>query len=296
MNERHAIQGALASIGRRESISSIGELGGGCIHRVSRVGLGPNSAVIAKTNSEDRLPLFEEEAAGLRALVATDTVLVPDPVITGVFSGRAVFLMTELPTGRADETTWRRFGEELAALHDADAGAQYGFDDDNHLGATLQPNTWCSDWIQFNRLHRIGHQVELARHRSLLGPDEVRRLERCITRLDEILPRHPVPALLHGDLWSGNAVPTIDEHGRARVGVIDPACSVGDGWADVAMMRLFGGFPDACLQGYAACVDDHDGIEERVAVYQLYHLLNHVNLFGRGYAQQAMSIVARLGA
>jgi fructosamine-3-kinase len=124
----------------------------------------------------------------------------------------------------------------------------------------------------------------------------VRRVERVIGRLETLIPQRPKPALLHGDLWSGNALTAVDEAGAQRIAVIDPACSYGDGWADIAMMKLFGGFPSHCLDAYAAEADDRDGLEARLAVYQLYHVLNHVNLFGRSYAGQAMALVAALGA
>ena len=106
-------------------------------------------------------------------------------------------------------------------------------------------------------------------------------------------PRTPAPALLHGDLWAGNALAVVDPEGP-RIAVIDPACSIGDGWWDVGMMQLFGGFPDACLRAYADAVDDHDRVESRTAVARLYHLLNHVNLFGRGYAAQALAVAGAL--
>jgi len=109
-----------------------------------------------------------------------------------------------------------------------------------------------------------------------------------------MIPDRPKPAWLHGDLWSGNALPTTDADGSSRIAVIDPAAYIGDGWADIAMMRLFGGFPAACFHAYEQCVDDDDRIEKRIAVYQLYHVLNHLNLFGRGYAGQALAIADRL--
>ena len=111
-----------------------------------------------------------------------------------------------------------------------------------------------------------------------------------IERLDSLLPRRPRSALLHGDLWSGNALGTADRTGTARVAVIDPACSHGDGWADIAMMKLFGGFPEECFDAYTDCVGKPHQLESRLAVYQLYHVLNHVNLFGRGYVAQAMGL------
>jgi fructosamine-3-kinase len=190
----------------------------------------------------------------------------------------------------------RRRGAELAALHACTdpRGRGYGFDGENHIGTTPQPNSWCADWVEFNAVHRLGHQLRLARDGGSLLAGEAQSFERVIDRLDSLLPRHPRPGLLHGDLWSGNALPTSGGAAGGRVALIDPACSFGDGWADIAMMRLFGGFPPACFEAYAAANPDRDGLEERLAVYQLYHLLNHVNIFGRGYAAQALALAARL--
>ena len=134
--------------------------------------------------------------------------------------------------------------------------------------------------------HRLGHQLALARSRTLLSDEEANSVEGVIDRLAGLIPRRPRGSLLHGDLWSGNALPTRD----GRIGVIDPACSVGDGLADIAMMRLFGGFPEACFEAYSSSIDDHESVETQVAVYQIYHLLNHVNLFGRGYVGQVMEV------
>ena len=294
MSERHALQSALADAGLPDSTDDLRDLSGGCIHRVLEVRLADGSSIVAKINSADRLPLFEEEAAGLRALHETGAVLVPSPLIAGAYEGRAILLMTALKPGRATDDAWCALGRELAALHAADAGARYGFHADNHLGSTFQPNTFCDDWVEFNARHRLGFQVDLAERGNALTGREIARLRGLIDRLDLFIPRTPRPALLHGDLWSGNALPTVDESGSPRIGIIDPACSIGDGWADIAMMRLFGGFSPGCFAAYADATDDRDRLDQRIAVYQLYHLLNHVNIFGRGYAGQAMTIADRL--
>jgi len=293
-----AIEAALRQAGIDGAIESARELSGGCIHRVMRITLADGRAVVCKSNEASMAGVFEEEAAGLAALDATGTVLVPRVLGVSVQGSEAVLVMTCIEPGPADEQAWRRLGEELAALHGGDAGShgRYGFAMDNHLGATRQVNAWHDDWVTFNAVNRLGCQVKLARDGGRLDAAEASRLEALIGRLDRFIPRRPKPALLHGDLWSGNALPSIDEHGRGhrgrgRIALIDPAVHVGDGWADIAMMRLFGGFPRACFEAYGAGVGDHDMIEQRIAVYQLYHVLNHVNLFGRGYVGQAMGLV-----
>ncbi len=291
MSEGGVIQAALAAAGIRSAVRAARDLDGGCMHRVRAIDLEDGRRLVVKSTRAAKAALFEEEAQSLRALAASGTVVVPEPLAVGVLGDDAVLLMTAVRPAPPTDGGWRALGAALASLHAVDAGARYGFEADNHLGLTAQPNGWMDDWVVFNAERRLGWQVELARRAGVLAPPDLCRLDRVIERLERFIPRSPKPALLHGDLWSGNALPTVDAAGRPTVAVIDPACSVGDGWADVAMMKLFGGFPDACLAAYAAAVRDHDHIDERIAVYQLYHLLNHVNLFGAGYVGQAMGVV-----
>lgn len=291
MHANQALIDALKTAGRTQTIIGMRDLSGGCIHRVVALTLDDNSRLVAKINRADQINVFEEEAHGLTALAATQTVLVPQPIITHAHGDTAILLMTAIETtGRGTTEAWRRFGNDLAALHNAPAGGRYGFDIDNHIGSTLQPNSWRDDWVEFKAVNRLGFQLDLAAQNDLLDAAEIRVIQRVIDGLDKLLPRRPKPALLHGDLWSGNALPAAND----RIAVIDPACSIGDGWADVAMMQLFGGFPSSCFDSYMANQSDRENVETRIPVYQLYHVLNHVNIFGRGYAGQAMSLAQRL--
>jgi fructosamine-3-kinase len=297
--ERSAIQEACQAAGLSGEVVSLDGMSGGCIDHVSRVVLSTDSVVVAKTGDRAALDRFREEAAGLRTLEATGTVRMPTVHAVDVFDGRAVLVMSYLSPGESAATAWRDFGQALAALHDVNPGTgdRYGFETDNHLGSTRQPNGWMDDWVAFNAERRIGHQLRLGTASGVLEPREADRIRRLIDGLDAILPRHPHPSLIHGDLWSGNALPTVDEQGRPCVGLIDPAVSIGDGLADVAMMQLFGGFPAVCFEAYfeRRATDEGARVDRRIAVYQLYHVLNHVNLFGRGYARQARSLLDRLG-
>lgn len=270
------------------------DLSGGCIHQVVRIDLADGIQLVAKINSGNMIALFEEEAVSLRMLSETNTVIAPEPLGVMNCDDQAVLLMSAIVPGHATDESWKMFGRELVSLHAVDAGGRYGFDMDNHIGLTPQPNTWCDDWVEFNATYRLGFQVRLARDGGKLNTTESRPVDEIIQRLDHLIPRRPKPALLHGDLWSGNALPTIDEHGRTRIAVIDPATYVGDGWADIAMMKLFGGFAPSCFETYTDASDDREQLESRIDVYQLYHVLNHLNLFGRGYLRQVMELVARL--
>jgi fructosamine-3-kinase len=310
MNVDHAIAAALEQAGLPTKVRGTRDLSGGCIHRVVEVSLDDGRRFVAKINDARCKPLFEEEADGLRALANTSTVIVPQPLAVIAQQSAAVLLMTLISSAPADARSmaWRQFGEDLASLHlfDINAGAppRYGWDADNHIGSTPQSNTWCDDWVEFNATHRLGFQLRTACDAGLLDDTERRQVDQVISRLDQFVPRHPKPSLIHGDLWSGNVLPT---HGsetgatqsRATCAVIDPACSISDALADIAMMRLFGGIPQDCFDAYFGRINhglSDDEILRRIVVYQLYHVLNHVNLFGRGYAPQALGLVAKLHA
>lgn len=265
------------------AVRSSSPLSGGVFGAVRLVRLADGAELIAKFAPFERL---EEEAAGLEALRATDTVRVP--VVRSVTAGEAgetaaegVLLMESLPVGGTPD--WDRFGRELAALHRTPAGDRYGFDRDNHLGSTPQDNRWCGDWVRFNREQRHGPLLDRLRRGGGLEGADARLVERTLEAFEDVLPNRPRPGLIHGDLWSGNALPLLD----GRVAVIDPAPSVGDGTADLAMMQLFGGFPERCFESYRTELG-LDPDPRALAVHRLYHLLNHMVLFGAGYRPAAL--------
>lgn len=291
MTRDAALSRILDALGLDADPASAVPLAGGCIDDVRAVNLRDGRRVVVKLAAAARAGRLDEEARGLGALGATGTVRVPAVLGRAESGGVAGLVMEHLAPGDADDAAWAAFGRDLAALHATPAGARYGHDFDNHLGPTPQVNTWEDDWVVFNQRCRLGPLVARAADAGHLRPDETARLERFVARLDDHLPRRPRPSLLHGDLWSGNALPTAAD-GGTRIAVIDPAPSVGDGWADIAMMRLFGGFSDSCFVAYGeAAGGEPDDLERRLAVYRLYHLLNHVVLFGRGYAASALAIV-----
>jgi len=245
------------------------------------------SSLIAKLAAPANAGPLEAEAAGLRELYETNTVLTPVVHAIGRRGSDVALIMDAIPTARATGAHWISLGHDLAALHAVDVGERYGFHHDNFCGPSPQSNVWCDDWVTFNREHRLRPQVDRAARTGQLSDDEAQRVRDLVDDLDRFIPSRPTPALLHGDLWSGNAIPTADD----RVALIDPACSIGDRWADVAMMELFGGFSSACRSAYEARHAAPSDVDQRLAIYQLYHVLNHANLFGRGYVGRAMSLV-----
>lgn len=261
---------------------------------VHLVTLGDGSRCVVKRAHPSNAPALRAEADGLRALSEGGILRVPRVLGLGEDPGICALVSEALEDGRGvGDDAWARFGEELARHHAHGHGPRYGWHTGNFIGATPQPNDWCDDWVEFNTTHRIGHQLRLARDAGRLDRTGGQRVQRVIDRLPRLIPARPHPALLHGDLWSGNVI--ADRcGGRPRLGVIDPAVSVGDGWADIAMLRLFGPPPRMFEEAYAAHAADRDGPEQRVRVYQLYHMLNHLNLFGGGYLRPVMRLASSL--
>ena len=277
-----------AATGQPLAIRQREPVGGGCIHQAWRVGDG-DRAHFVKIDAATHLPLFEAEAAGLTELAATATVRVPAPLGHGVAAGRAYLVLEYLPLGGSSAGAMERLGRQLAALH-RQPQAWFGGRRDNFIGATPQPNPPGADWIAFWRAHRLGFQLELAARHGHSGP-WLRRGEALCARLEGLFTGYqPFPSLLHGDLWGGNAGCTRD---GAPV-VFDPAVYYGDREADLAMTELFGGFSDRFYAAYREAFPLAAGYPQRRTLYNLYHVLNHLNLFGGGHRAQAERMIEQL--
>jgi len=233
--------------------------------------------------------MFESEAEGLAALRDATAVAVPDTVDVGCAGQVCYLALSWVPLSGRTAAGERALGVALARQHRATAET-FGWHRDNTIGATPQKNTPTVSWLEFLRKERLGFQLRLAAERGL--PD--RQLDQgrlLLERLDWFFPDHePVPSLLHGDLWSGNG--GCDDSGTPYI--FDPAVYYGDREADLAMTRLFGGFGSAFYSAYQREWPLDAGWEVRVDLYNLYHLLNHFNLFGSAYLGQTADSMARL--
>lgn len=264
------------------------DLGGGCINRAVRLSDGRRSFFV-KVNEPSASQMFEAERDGLRALATPGAIRVPTPVTGGQAGGLSFLALEYIPLRPLTEAGWSRLGEQLAALHRATA-EQFGWYRANTIGATTQPNDWKDDWLEFWREHRLGYQLKMA-ERGGLPSSTVHRGERLLERLDGLFAGYePPPSLLHGDLWSGN-VAAADE---GEPVLFDPAVYYGDREADLAMTELFGRFNRRFYEAYQAAWPLDPGYGRRKSLYNLYHVLNHFNLFGGGYGAQAGSMIDEL--
>lgn len=270
-----------AATGRQVSV-------GGCINEAWRL-QGAKRDYFVKLNSNTLADMFAAEAEGLTELAASGAVRVPGAICHGVAGGKA-FLVLEYLTlrcggGAADRT----LGEQLAALHRI-RQPYFGWRRDNTIGSTPQLNHASDDWLQFWAERRLGFQLAKAASKGYGG-----RLQNLGERLLANLPAlfdgyRPRPSLLHGDLWGGNYA--VDSVGQPVV--FDPACYYGDREADLAMTELFGGFGAVFYAAYRDAWPLDAGYITRKQLYNLYHILNHLNLFGGGYGQQAESMAEHL--
>jgi protein-ribulosamine 3-kinase len=228
-----------------------------------------------KEGAPSRADAFAAEADGLEAL--RPHIRVPQVLDRGMRNGKAFILLEQLDLRRSGD--FAQLGRMLAALH-RQTGPRFGWARDNYIGFTPQQNGWRDDWAEFWREQRMRPQVELAKKNGFAV--EMPPLA--------LLENHrPQPSLLHGDLWSGNAGFTAN--GPV---VFDPAVYYGDRETDLAMSELFGGFPRQFYQAYNAAFALAPGYEQRKHLYNLYHLLNHLNIFGGGYLAQVKATLSLL--
>jgi len=259
---------------------------GGCINDAFLLRGENGDAYFVKTNAPAMLDAFEAEADALAEIAATRTVRCPVPRGTGEADGRAFIVLEAIAFGRPGEHAWRDFGERLAEMH-RHAGERFGWHRDNVIGENPQRNTREDSWAAFFRDHRLAPQFELARRNGRPYADEAAMLD-AVPRL--LAGHEAPPSLLHGDLWTGNA--DFDDRGQAVI--FDPASYHGDRETDLAFSEFFGGFPRAFYEAYHDAFPIPEGYERRKTLYNLYHTLNHANLFGGGYASAAEGMIRRL--
>ncbi len=274
------------------SVKSSQACSGGCIHRAEIVELDDGRRYFVKS-SRDARNMFRTEAQGLSELAASGCMRVPDVVAQGTLSaGEDCLILEAINSGPRPHDFFETLGSCLARLHDTNRRDYCGWTTDNYLGSNLQRNTPNDSWLEFFAEQRLRAQLRMARNQGLGSPELFQLTERVISRLDQWIDddgEHV--SLLHGDLWSGNLL--CDTQGQPVI--FDPAVYYGHRETDLAMPLLFGGFSDAFVASYDEVLPLPSGWRQRVELYQLYHLLNHLNLFGSGYLDSCLEIVRKYG-
>ncbi|CAM3053287.1 fructosamine kinase family protein [Vibrio rarus] len=240
-----------------------------------------------KVNSKSFLNHFSAEVDSLSQLTRSNTVTTPEIVHLGSTKDASFLILNYLPTHPlANHEASYQFGQDIARLHSWQEQQEYGNDNDNYLGTTLQPNRWQKKWCQFFAEQRIGWQLQLLKEKGI----DFANVQDVVSTIKFALSNHhPKPALLHGNLWHGNCA-------ESPFGPIcyDPASYWGDRECDIAMTELFGSFPNAFYLGYNSIKPLLDGYDERKDIYNLYPILNHCNLFGGHYLNDAQQRIDQL--
>ncbi|MEG3911891.1 fructosamine kinase family protein [Microcoleus sp. w1-18aA5] len=285
-------------IDNRRSVS------GGCINQGYYIS-SSSGTYFVKINQASQVSMFEAEALGLQQMGKTQTIRVPEPICWGTEGNSAYIVVEWLDLGsRGGDQSWEEMGRKLAEMHkytspnspllrggeEPNSGlfrGGFGWDINNTIGSTIQINNWTANWAEFWAEQRIGYQFKLARRRGGHFPQG----ERLLKVIPELLAGYePQPSLVHGDLWGGNAGVT----SAGEPVIFDPAAYFGDREVDLAMTELFGGFPAQFYRGYNQVWPLDSGYEERKTLYNLYHILNHFNLFGGSYESQANQMINRI--
>jgi fructosamine-3-kinase len=268
-------------------ISHQQSVSGGCINQGYRITNAHQQSYFVKINQAARVEMFVAEALGLKEMAATQTIRVPRPICWGMADRASYIVLEWLEFGASTTAAWESMGKKLAKMHQTPVSSQFGWERNNTIGSTVQINTWSASWADFFADHRLGYQLKLAQRRGGTFADTETIVEEVRTILQG---RSLQPSLVHGDLWSGNVA--ILKSGEPTI--LDPATYYGDREVDLAMTELFGGFPAAFYKSYQQVFALDSNYSQRKGIYNLYHILNHFNLFGGGYGAQANRMIQEI--
>ncbi|MBF2055975.1 MAG: fructosamine kinase family protein [Cyanobacterium sp. T60_A2020_053] len=260
-------------------------VGGGCINQAYRL-QGKNNSYFVKLNQPSAVDMFRVEAFALQEIYHTDTIKVPQPICWGATDKHSYLILQWLDMTKGNSQGWQKMGQNLALLHRVE-GAEFGWGENNTIGTTPQINDYHHNWAEFFAEKRIGYQLKLARVKGA-GFGNTEKIINAV--YNQLSTHQPQPSPLHGDLWGGNAGFLSTNEPL----IYDPAFYYGDREADIAMTELFGGFPPAFYQGYNQQWALNQGYQQRKIIYNLYHILNHFNLFGSTYSAQAQAMINQI--
>ncbi len=277
--------------GNNVKITDRKQVAGGDINEAYRLTLSDGMHIFMKSNQGKSVSFFQREAEGLAAIAETGAISTPQVFGCGTGENGGAFLLLEFVESRRPGKDYQEIlAQQLARMHQSRTenfvtGGIYGFVQDNYIGANPQVNTPCKSWTEFFRDCRLKPQFLQAS--DYFGKEEWKKITELLERTGEILTEPEYPSLIHGDLWAGNVMTGSD----GLAWLTDPAACVGHREADLAMTELFGGFSGKFYEAYREAASLQPGYEKRRDFYNLYHLLNHLNLFGRSYLSSVRRIV-----
>lgn len=265
----------------------IREVSNGDSHRAYKISDG-HSRFFIKLNSRMNLANFEAEAEGLAHLQQAQLFRIPKVICTGIVGEKSFLVLEHITMSQGTAQSWFSFGEKLARLHRSQTQEMYGWQEDNFIGLTPQPNQWDKKWAHFFAEQRIGFMLQLLAEKGHILGD----IDNAVQSVQKLLNGHaPAASMLHGDLWQGNT-----GFFKEQPVMFDPAFYFGDREAELAMTELFSKFPQAFYDGYESVWPIEQDYAYRKSVYQLYHLLNHALMFGGTYLQSAQATIKNLDA
>jgi len=266
--------------GQDLSIANITSVSGGCINHACKLILSNGVKLFLKYQNTSFDDMFAQEAIGLAEINSQVELFAPKVIAYSKFG----LLVEYLEPAQTNPNFWTELAKKLAQMHSV-VGDAFGFPTDNFCGLTKQENKMTKDGYDFFANHRLNYQTKLALDAKFIDKELAKDIDSIANHLDKWIPEMP-PVLIHGDLWSGNIMSTTD-----GAKIIDPACYYGWAEADLAMTCLFGGFNSDFYSSYLHYSNIDKDWEERAALYNLYHLLNHLNLFGISYLSQIKVVV-----
>ena len=272
------------AFGASHILSSVIPIGGGCINQCYRLNTN-GQAYFLKMNEAKFLNMFEMEYKGLTAIASNSNLLVPDPITSGIEGDSSYLIMEFIHSSGREERYWENLGEGLAYMHQS-SSRYFGWGHNNYIGRLFQSNRKHLNWLDFFVKERLQPQIQLAEDAGKLPVDVHEDLEKMCNTIDQFI-NNDTPALLHGDLWSGN----IMTGPQGNPCLVDPAVYYGNREVELAFTTLFGGFDERFYQAYYHSFPLTSGHQERYDVYNLYPLLVHLNLFGSGYLGRIRNIL-----
>lgn len=275
----------LKAFGRQELDLKVQPVGGGCISNTVKLST-KNKAYFLKWK-QGSFGMFEKECLGLKFIKKSKSLKVPNTYLVGELEGKGFLLMEFLDSGITNSKYWEKLGNGLAQLHKK-TNTYYGLDHDNYIGSLTQINKQSKTWSDFFIIQRLMPQVKLANSKGLLDSIALKLFDTLYLQINNLIPEE-VPALLHGDLWSGNIHCGLNSEPY----LIDPAVYYGHREAELAFTKLFGGFNDAFYDSYDQSFPMISGFESRIELFNLYPLLVHLNLFGQSYLPSILKTLKR---